>query len=731
MTDRVLGDAPSDPEANLDLQALRDRVKHLEAELAHSLRRQEGLNATMPASSPDYLPCFREIVERMPDVLWTLDMETLRFLYVSPSVERLRGFTPAEILSQPIDTALMPEAAHALRALVQERAADFRAGRLTSAEFFTNEVQQPCKDGSAVWTEVISYFWLNPHSDRVEVHGVTRDISQRKALEHTLRFRQFSLDRIRDLVFWVDEQGRLLDVNAAVCQFLGYRYEELLTFTVGDVDPCFPFARWPEHWAELKAKGALTLESSLRDKAGRVYATEVVATYVEFEGKAYNCALVRDITERRRIEQSLRDKEERLALATRYNGVGIWDWNLETLEMLWDDSMFTLYQIRREDFSGAVDAWQHALHPDDYDRANTLAQDALAGRRPFDVEFRIVWPGGEVRHIRAKAKVFHDAAGKPVRMLGTNVDITDLKQAQADLANREEQLRLVLEGAELGYWDWNIETGTVERNARWAEMLGYTFEEIQHTAQQWSDFVHPEDRERAWQSIHAALEARTPMHKQEYRMWHKDGTPRWILDQAKVMERDAAGRPLRMSGTHTDITQRKQMENELRRQAHIDFLTDVCNRRHFIELAEIELQRAARYGNALSACMLDIDHFKRINDGFGHKVGDQVLQQVAQVCRDALRGSDIVGRVGGEEFAILLPETDQSEALEVAQRIRAALADTQMPLPGGQSLRITVSIGVTALRAGEYDLDALLGRADKALYQAKHAGRDRVCVSGD
>ena len=305
--------------------------------------------------------------------------------------------------------------------------------------------------------------------------------------------------------------------------------------------------------------------------------------------------------------------------------------------------------------------------------------------------------------------------------------VTERKKAEAALEDRARQLRFVLEGSELGFWDWDIATGKVERNPQWGHMLGYTFEELQHTAQQWADFVHPHDRERAWASIFDVVEGRSAAHKLEYRMLHKDGSIRWILDQAKVMQRDEHGKATRMCGTHTDITERKLLEEELRRQAHVDYLTGIYNRRHFMERAEQELSRAHRYAKPLSMLMLDIDHFKQINDRHGHKVGDTVLKAVADLSQATFRDVDIVGRLGGEEFAALLPETDQPAALEAAERLRATIANARIPLPGAPPVSFSVSIGVSSMDSPEDNIDALLQRADKALYKAKDSGRNRVC----
>lgn len=295
------------------------------------------------------------------------------------------------------------------------------------------------------------------------------------------------------------------------------------------------------------------------------------------------------------------------------------------------------------------------------------------------------------------------------------------------LREREEQLRFVLDGSELGFWDWNIETQSVKRNERWAIMLGYTYEEIQQTTQQWTDFIYPDDRERAWASIKEVLEGRALIHKIEYRMLHKDGGYRWILDQAKVMQRDNDGKPIRMCGTHTDITERKNLELELERQAHIDYLTGINNRRYFMMLANSELKRDERHHHELSLLMFDVDHFKAINDQYGHQVGDLVLQKVVIECRDNLRTEDIFGRIGGEEFAVLLPETDIEAAVEVAERLRVVTENTFLALENSHSLHVTISVGAISC-SGSDDIDLLLSQADKALYNAKNSGRNKVCI---
>lgn len=318
-------------------------------------------------------------------------------------------------------------------------------------------------------------------------------------------------------------------------------------------------------------------------------------------------------------------------------------------------------------------------------------------------------------------------------------------QAANDLSReREERLEFVLEGSRLGTWDWNIATGEVNRNAYWAEMLGFTHQEIDGAGKEgWLALIHPEDRECAWRSIDDHLAGRTPLHEAEYRMRTREGGYRWILDRARIAHRDAEGRPLRMSGTHEDITERKRYEAELNRAreaaeaaaralesanaelqrlATTDRLTGIWNRAYFEEAAAKEIERALRYGEPLSLLLFDIDLFKIINDTHGHLVGDQVLVELARRVGQNLRALDVLARWGGEEFVVMLPHSGAAEAMSAAEKLRVLIQSTPFPAVG----QVTSSFGVALFRPAD-NLDIWLKRADDALYMAKAAGRNQVC----
>lgn len=184
-------------------------------------------------------------------------------------------------------------------------------------------------------------------------------------------------------------------------------------------------------------------------------------------------------------------------------------------------------------------------------------------------------------------------------------------------------------------------------------------------------------------------------------------------------------------GVGVDTTDRQANELELELRALTDPLTGLPNRGHFMEMAAQELDRSRRYGHPLSLWMLDIDHFKNVNDTYGHHAGDLALQSLVNVSQKVLREMDIMGRLGGEEFAVLLPETDTEHALLVAERLRQKIAATQVPLEQGKTVSYTVSIGIATLSPDESGIDALLERADQSLYRAKNTGRDKVCIAED
>jgi diguanylate cyclase (GGDEF)-like protein/PAS domain S-box-containing protein len=233
-----------------------------------------------------------------------------------------------------------------------------------------------------------------------------------------------------------------------------------------------------------------------------------------------------------------------------------------------------------------------------------------------------------------------------------------------------------------------------------------------------ADFFADEDE---WNILFERLGIEGSIDALAVRLRARDGQTPWSLLNARTLVLDE-----RRTGvlTLTDLTEQKRVEERLRRLAARDALTDTLSRGRFFEVAREELARATRYERPLALAMLDLDLFKSINDRYGHRAGDEVLRAIAGLMTRGLRSQDHIGRYGGEEFVVLLPETPLDAAREVLERIRQAIAEMSFDVQG-QELRITVSVGVVAVQAGEA-FETALARADAALYRAKGSGRNVV-----
>lgn len=262
---------------------------------------------------------------------------------------------------------------------------------------------------------------------------------------------------------------------------------------------------------------------------------------------------------------------------------------------------------------------------------------------------------------------------------------------------------------------WNVsgerQTGYVSRDVLGRTMNVFYFpdEAVQGRALQQVDFA----RREGW-------------HIDEGWRRRKDGSRYWCQSLVSALE-EKTGEVTGFSVVLRDVTQSKTNAEEIRRLITTDQLTGVSNRARFYELGEAELTRWKRFGQPLSALMIDLDHFKRINDTHGHAAGDEVLKQVAVALQTTLRSIDIIGRLGGEEFAILLPSIELAGAEMVAERLRRVISGL-IPTFEGTAIPVTLSIGCSELSAEAADLDALLRQADRGLYSAKEGGRNRVVV---
>jgi diguanylate cyclase (GGDEF)-like protein/PAS domain S-box-containing protein len=299
------------------------------------------------------------------------------------------------------------------------------------------------------------------------------------------------------------------------------------------------------------------------------------------------------------------------------------------------------------------------------------------------------------------------------------------KKATA-LNESEARFQLLLMGLGEGVYGVDLKGAATFINPAALRMLGLSGEDVlgrdqhrlfHHHHADGRDYPHADC------PIALTLSDGRPRHEEEEWFWRRDGSGFPVaLTVTPVLKN---GVRVGAVVVFQDISERQALASQLRLLATTDSLTGVHNRRHFLQQLEQELARYQRYGEPAALLMLDLDHFKHVNDEFGHAAGDAVLKAFTACALHILRRSDHLGRLGGEEFAILLPDTHAEGARELAERLRQTILETPVDTAAGV-VRYSVSIGVALFASGDSNADAILARADHALYRAKHGGRNRV-----
>lgn len=313
------------------------------------------------------------------------------------------------------------------------------------------------------------------------------------------------------------------------------------------------------------------------------------------------------------------------------------------------------------------------------------------------------------------------------RFLGLFVliqDVTANRTAVEKQARSEERLMLALEGSGSALFDWDLRRDLLYQSAHAAGLLGRPAADETVKSAEFAARLHPDDREPTKARLMLALSGEAEHYEAEFRMRDAAGRWVWLRAMGRVVERDAQGEAVRLAGTHSDITQRKAVEARLRTLAETDMLTGLPNRGVFVNSLARALARHPGSGKVSAVLFIDIDHFKAVNDTFGHSTGDALLVDFAKRLKACVRDRHLVARLAGDEFTIImegLVGVDEAAVLagRLVERTRRTLTLR------ARSVAISSSIGIALLADGELDVAEVLRRADAALYEAKRSGRDR------
>ena len=679
---------------------------------------------------------YRSVAESVREVVFQTDAEG-NYVFLNPAWQDVTGFTVEESLGKSYLEFIHPDD-------LQRDLEDFERLGGRGDDYTEYEARFRARDGSLHDVEIKFRQHFDEGGNLAGSSGTINDITERKKTERELqeserRFRQL-FEQSVDAMYVHDEEGRFVDCNSQACNLLGYTREELLSRSVADIslNVLSPEERTRKEkegstlWQRATAgePGVFSRgheEENVR-KDGTVFPVEVRVGSVDYGGRRMVLASVRDITERRRTEEALRESEERFRSSFEDASVGMALVSLEDRPFRVNRALCEMLGYPEEEILGKRSS--EFTHPDDLEVTDDRSDRLIAHDGPdnMSVEKRYVCADGRVVWAISDVSVVRDSEGEPSHFICQFQDITKRKQAEEALRQSEESFRGAFENASTGVALVDLDNRYIRVNHALCEMLGYPKEEL--VGKRSFDLTHPEDQMKSRGRQRWMLDENSPdTMRLEKRYLRKDGGVVWAISDVSLV-RDSEGNPSHLVSHFQDITERKNLEEQLSYQAFHDPLTGLPNRsslqKDFEQFTGYPASRPdVRQDEAsyVGLLFLDLDGFKEINDSMGHDTGDKLLQAVAERLRGSLRTGDVAARFGGDEFCILLNKVSgEDEAIRAAGRLKDNL---EAPFSlGSSSVSLTVSIGIAVeeLVDESRSLDELLREADAAMYRAKKRG---------
>ncbi|MDH3257513.1 MAG: PAS domain S-box protein, partial [Nitrospinota bacterium] len=394
------------------------------------------------------------------------------------------------------------------------------------------------------------------------------------------------LDESSNEIYLFDAKTlKFIQVNRGARENLGYTMNELQSLTPIDLKPGYTLKNFEAILKPLRygTDDLVTFQTEHQRKNGTLYPVEVRLQFSRAEVGAVFVSIIQDITERLQAEQALRESEAKFRQLTEHIEEVFWMEEASGKEIVYISPAFEkVWGLKCEDLLKNPQLWMESIHPEDrkkIEESYSYEDRTQIIKGSYDTEFRIIRPDGNVRWIRDRAFPVLNDSGEVIRIAGISEDITGHKQAQQELQENERRLSLILESTSDGVYDWDIATSHVFFSPKWFRSLGYEPGELEPHISTWEKLVHPDDMPKLREVLQAHFEGKTPYYQFENRLLTKSGTYRWNLDRGQVVSRDENGKPLRMVGTDVDITEQKQVEEEL------------AHHRHHLE--ELVLQRTA------------------------------------------------------------------------------------------------------------------------------------------
>ena len=626
-----------------------------------------------------------------------------KYVFVNEGFAGMHGYTREELIGK--DYMLLNHPAD--RQMVKNRVARILQGE---NKWKIGENRRVKKDGTTIWCQLIVNV-IDYHS-KPAIMGNVIDITERKKAEEALADeatrRRILFEKSNDGIAILNQNGKVFEANQRFADMLGYSLEEVHQLYVWDWD----VALSKEQHLKLIQHENFTekyIETSHRRKDGSVYYTEINSNRVEVSGQSFIFSMCRDITERKKAEEVLADEATRRRILIEQSSDGI--------VVLDQDGKVCEANKRFTEMLGYSPEEMKQLHIWDWeiqvpkDKVIEMLREADEAGNHFESVYQR--KDGTTYNVETSANAAMFAGQKLIFCVCR--DITERKKAEEVLADEATRRRILIEQSSDGIVVLDQNGKVYEANKRFAEMLGYSPEEMKRL-HVW-DWESQFPKEQVIEMVRAVDEAGDHFESVHRR---KDGT----TYNVEISTNGAmfAGQKL-IFCVCRDITERKEMEQKLSEMATHDALTGLPNRLLLTDRFDIAIAQAKRRTRNMAIMMLDLDHFKYVNDTLGHDIGDKLLKAVGDMLKGIIRKGDTIARMGGDEFVLLFPEiNDLQNTIGIAQKI---LDDFKKPFQiDCHKILITTSIGIALYPLDGEDFETLMTSADKAMYFAKEEGRN-------
>ncbi len=543
-------------------------------------------------------------------------------------------------------------------------------------------------------------------------------------LKKRLQKYQILAERANDAIFFIGQNGDILEVNPAALKMYGYSLEEFLAMKI------FKLRGADEKLSvleQMKVAGqeGLIFETIHYRQDGTPIHVEVSSQGTLYENKRVLVSIVRDITERQTINEALRNSESLLRKSQEIGRIGSYVLDFQTGLWKSSDELETIFGIDK-DYPNTVEGWLGIVHPDWREKLSGHYVQVETKQQRFDYEYKIIRVrDGEERWVHGLGELKFDHHSKLVRLMGTIQDITDRKLIEQVLWHEQERAQVTLASIGDGVLTTDVKGRITYLNPVAQTLTGWTQEEAQGLEiEHVFDICHESTKEVLPQPVRQCLLEQCTIALANHAMLrHRDGQQAFPIEDTAAPIRDREGQVIGAVLVFHDVSEKRLLLRRLSHQAHHDALTDLPNRLLFKDRAHQAILQARRRQEQVAVFFFDLDDFKLVNDTLGHAAGDSLLCQVGERLTRSLRQEDTVARQGGDEFLILLPELSlEQQAAQVAQKVLLSFNAPFQLLE--QDIFITASLGIALYPVDGEEPELLIQHADMAMYQAKTEGRN-------